>query len=101
MKTPTEAEITRDIRKLLKGLGVFHWKVWQGPMSSPKGVSDIIGIAPGGQFLAIEIKGKGKKPTPLQQQFLEAVKEDGGIAIVAYSVEDVIKGLGVEGRFLV
>lgn len=56
-----------------------------------KGMADIIGIAPSGQFVAIEVKVKPNKPTAEQQQFLETVWYNGGLAVVAYSLEDVQK----------
>lgn len=98
MKQQTEAEITRAIRSLLKTLGVWHFKHWGGPMSA-KGVSDILGIC-NGKFLAIEIKREGGTLTPEQQGFLDRVCKEGGTGFVARSVDDVIRGLGVQGRFL-
>jgi hypothetical protein len=107
MKQSTETEITSSIRGALKMLNVFCWKQWQGPMSQPKGVSDIIGILPkgiagsdGGRFLAIEVKRPGGKVSPHQEQFIERVNRIGGLGFVAYSVEDVINRLGVRDRFL-
>ena len=107
MKQQTEAEITASIRGVLKMVNVFHWKAWQGPMSQPKGVSDIIGILPkgvaasdGGRFLAIEVKRPGGRVSPHQQQFIDRVNRMGGLGFVAYSVEDVITRLGVQDRFL-
>ena len=107
MKPQTEAEITTSIRGVLKMLNVFHWKAWQGPMSQPKGVSDIIGILPrgiaastGGRFLAIEVKRPGGRVSPHQQQFIDRVNRMGDLGFVAYSVEDVITRLGVQDRFL-
>ena len=67
-------------------------------MSSPKGISDIIGIYKG-RFLAIEVKRDNQIPTPLQQAFLDEVKANGGIAILARSAKDVIEALGLEGKF--
>ena len=49
------------------------------------------------RFLAIETKAKGKKPTAEQQWFLDMVRADGGIGILAYSVEDGRRGLD-DGR---
>lgn len=46
-------------------------------------------------FLAIEVKRPGTYPTPAQAAFLETVKAAGGIAIVARSVEDVRRALGL------
>lgn len=57
------------------------------------GASDIIGCLPDGRFLAIEVKRKGEKPTPEQLAFLSRVAQAGGVALVAYSLDDVIQGL--------
>lgn len=55
------------------------------------GSSDIIGVHKDtGQFLGVEVKQPGKKPTALQQEFMKAINYYGGIAIVATSVDDVI-----------
>jgi hypothetical protein len=99
MKPPTEAEITSAIRALLKSLGVFAWKNWSGPMSSPKGIADILGCWKG-RFVAIEVKRPGGRISQEQERFLEAIRRHGGIGFVARSVEDVIESLGVQDRFL-
>lgn len=52
------------------------------------GSSDIIGIAPDGRFLAIEVKTLTGKVTQEQQRFIDAVNRAGGIAGVCRSVED-------------
>lgn len=45
-------------------------------------------------FLAIEVKADAKKqPTDLQQAYLDGVRQAGGCAFVARSVEDVVRGL--------
>lgn len=54
------------------------------------GGSDLIGIYKG-RFLALEVKMPGKKPTPEQENFLRVVRENGGIAGVVRSVDDVKK----------
>lgn len=97
-KETPEGQLTKQIRKVLRLLHVYHWKQWQGIGSGMPGVSDILGIYKG-RFLAIEIKAPGGRLSPAQKIFLDNVKEEGGVAILAYSVDDVIKGLGVEGRF--
>ena len=88
----TEADITTRIRNYLMIRRIFHWKVWQGPMSQPKGVSDIIGCYKG-RFLAIEVKKPGGKLTLMQAKFLAQVEDAGGIAFVARSLDDVINKL--------
>lgn len=54
------------------------------------GASDIIGIAPDGRFLAVEVKTDTGRPTKEQLNFIAAVNRAGGIAGIARSVEDAI-----------
>ena len=56
-----------------------------------KGGADIVGIAPCGRFLAIEVKTKTGRPTNDQLRFIEAVKRAGGIAGIARSVDDALQ----------
>jgi len=87
---------------VLKACKIFHWKQWQGPMSQPPGVSDILGIYQG-RMLAIEVKKEGwKPPTPGTKQwkhyqnqikFMNNVIREGGISFFAQSVEEVIEKL--------
>lgn len=61
-----------------------------------KGVSDILGvIGPKGRMLAIEVKTpkRRKNLTEHQLHFLQSVRDYGGIAFVATSVDDVIREL--------
>jgi penicillin-binding protein-related factor A (putative recombinase) len=97
-KPQTEKEITAAIRSFLKARGIFHYKQWQG-LGSQKGVSDIIGIYKG-LYMAIEIKTKkaikcpgrcNHKTCRSQKAFLSEVRLAGGIAMVARSVNDVIR----------
>ena len=91
-----EADITKQIRDVLDLKGIWYWKQWQGPMSEPKGVSDILGCHKG-RMLAIEIKAPGYHPSQDQIVFIDNVIAAGGIAFVAYSVEYVIRELEIEG----
>ena len=54
------------------------------------GSSDLIGIAPGGRFLAVEIKTPTGKATPEQMRFIEAVRARGGIAGIARSPAEAL-----------
>ncbi len=67
-----------------------------------KGISDIIAILkPQGQIMAIEVKTpKRKNNLSIHQKiFMEEVQKQGGISLVATSVEDVIKRLkDIEGN---
>ena len=90
----SEKQITDNIRKFLKIKRVFHWKQWQGPMSQPKGVSDILGTYHG-CLLAIEVKTATGKVSPHQERFIKNVNDNGGIAFVARSVDDVRRALEI------
>jgi Holliday junction resolvase len=84
---PSEKDITREIRAYLKIRGIFHWKAWQGLGSTP-GCPDILGIWKG-KMLGIEVKGGRGYLTEIQQQFIDRINTEGGVAFVARSVDDV------------
>lgn len=98
-----EKSIENEILSFLKRNGIFAWKNESvGIYDAKKGVfrrknsihrivgtSDILGIFYQ-RFLAIEVKSKTGKLSDAQCAFLEAVKNNGGIAFVARSVDDVI-----------
>lgn len=103
-----EKDVTKQIRGVLRTLGIFHWKNWSGPMTYPKGIADILGIY-NGKFLAIEVKREGwepPEPTNLQaykhfkeqQDFLISIRDNGGYAFFAQSVDDVIDRLGLQSK---
>ena len=113
-----ERDLQREILAFLERVpGVYVWKAGAGMFRVPgrrqmvrmgkKGVSDIVGwyrqyatcgpAAPVrvAQFLAIEVKRAGAVLTFEQSVFLDRVRDAGGIAIVAHSVQDVKQGLGL------
>lgn len=56
------------------------------------GSSDLIGIRKrDGRFLAIEVKKPGQNAKPHQQNFIDRIKEAGGIAGVARSIDEALK----------
>lgn len=57
---------------------------------SMAGTADITGCSKDGKFLAIECKIGKNKPTDLQNAYLEEIRKRGGIAIVAYNLDDVM-----------
>ena len=61
--------------------------------SPNRGISDIIGILPSGQFLAIECKAPKAKPTREQADFIEIISRMGGKAFIATSIDDVKREL--------
>jgi hypothetical protein len=58
--------------------------------SSINGIADIIGIAPGGRFLAVECKSDRGRQTPSQREFQKRVEYAGGLYVLARGVEDLI-----------
>lgn len=54
-----------------------------------RGCSDIIGQTICGKFLAVEVKVPGNTATEEQQNFLDKVNKNNGLACVAWSVNEV------------
>lgn len=107
---PLEKDIQSAILKFLQLHRVFAWRQNSGAMTgsykgksrfvrftSITGVSDIIGMTHNGRFIAIEVKRKNGKLRPEQEQFIDKVNQNGGLAFVARSVDDVETALRKEG----
>ncbi|GIW83233.1 MAG: hypothetical protein KatS3mg105_5040 [Gemmatales bacterium] len=58
-----------------------------------RGVSDILGVLPDGRFLAIECKLDKRPLSYDQKRFLDQVKSNGGLALVARSLGDLKSNL--------
>lgn len=93
----TETDVQREILEAVQAAGVFAWRNNTGRRGGVsyglKGSADIIGVLPDGRFLAIEVKGP---KTPVRQEqwdFLDKVADNGGLAMVARSVDDVVETL--------
>lgn len=98
----TEQDLVNQIKEYLNYKGYFVWRNNTGAFKNAKGgffkfgmvgSSDILGVAPGGRFIAIECKKKGNKLSDHQGDFITRIIKMGGIAIVAFSLEDVINNL--------
>jgi hypothetical protein len=104
-----EKDVKAGILSYLKARGVFAWNNHRGAgkmthggfvqWGGPKGASDILGILPGGRFLAIETKRtKGSYGvTDEQREFLDKVASMGGLSFHARSVNDVVTALAEGG----
>jgi len=55
------------------------------------GSADLIGIAPDGRFLAVEVKTATGRTTEAQDRFIAAVLRRGGRAGVARSASDAVR----------
>lgn len=102
---PTEAQTQKVILEYLQGIKhYFCWRNNTGVMNTPSvgnaksrfirfgkvGSGDILGMTHSGRFFSVEVKRKGNKPTDFQMEFMNRVKQEGGIALIAYSLDDVI-----------
>src|SRR5690625_4700962 len=95
MKTKSEKRIEHQIRQYLDSLGAWHIKT-HGNMFSRAGTPDIVACI-NGRFVAIEVKRPGGVVSPLQAANIELIKKAGGIASVAYSLEETEGILQDEG----
>jgi hypothetical protein len=108
---PTEAQVMASIRTAMQ----YHpavaacWRInsgsaWlkgKGGQERPvkfhdiAGCSDLIGILKGGRWLAIEVKRPSTRndTTPAQDAFLDRIERAGGVAFVAWSVDEAMRRL--------
>ena len=95
-----ESDIQRLIMLALSEAGCLIWRNNTGVLKNAAGIpikfglcvgsSDLIGIAPGGRFLAVEIKTPTGKATPEQMRFIEAVRARGGVSGIARSPAEAL-----------
>jgi hypothetical protein len=92
-----EGNVLADIKQYLAARGIFFFRFNTGRRGGVsfgiKGAPDIVGILPGGRFLAIEVKGPGGKASIDQLQVLGDIAKNGGVAFVAFSIDDVARHL--------
>lgn len=80
----------QDIQaKIIKWLQARGFWVVKTIVTNRKGVPDLIACSPDGKFVAIEVKAGRNKTSKLQDYHVEQILNRKGIALVAYSVEDV------------
>lgn len=97
---PGEAAIQREVLRYLHARGILAWKAGSGAIRlqhkdkvryavfGTVGASDIIGLLPGGRFLAVEVKKATGRLSIGQRIFLEDVAKRGGVAMVVHSVAE-------------
>ena len=61
-----------------------------------KGLSDLIGYTPDGQFFALEVKTPAGRASKDQIRFIESTYRSGAIAGFARSVDDALRIVGIE-----
>ena len=100
-KVRSEANVQGDCMIALSEAGCVIWRNNTGVLPDKTGRpirfglcvggSDLIGIAPDGKFLAVEVKSAIGQPTDAQVRFIDAVRAKGGRAGIARSAEDAVK----------
>ena len=92
-KNPKESSLQKAIIDHLNKIGFLAWrnntgafggeykgKKWYVKFGIP-GSADIFAIVEKGRFLGIEVKRKGRLPSPQQNAWMQMIREAGGIAI--------------------
>ena len=109
MSEPESAVLSGCLR-YLKAMGIYHWRnnvgaVRLGPGRfthfGKKGSSDILGVLPGGRFLAVECKAPGGRLSPEQKQFIAGVRELGALALTVRGwreLDEALLGAGYVSR---
>nr|DAN47242.1 MAG TPA: Nuclease [Caudoviricetes sp.] len=93
-----EKKVENKIKKWLKDRNYWFFKV-HGSIFQPAGIPDVLACI-NGKFVAIEVKRtKGGTVSPLQKAQIAKIKENGGIAGVASSMEGFLEILK-EGKLL-
>lgn len=87
----SEKRIENSIQRFLDSIGAYHIKN-HGSIYSRSGTPDITACV-NGKFVAIEVKQPGGRVSPLQAAHIELIKQAGGVAFVAYSLEEAKKNL--------
>lgn len=80
MALKPEVKVKRRVIEILKHYGAYYFYPVTGGFGA-SGVPDII-VCFEGRFIGIECKAGTNKPTALQEQNLERIKNSGGIALV-------------------
>ena len=99
--TVRESVVLHDCLRYLKKRGIFAYRqntgtLWTNgqPVSfGYPGSADITGILPDGRRLEVECKSATGRQSEKQKKFEEKIRTNGGIYILARSVEDLEHGL--------
>ena len=87
-----EKKVENQIKRYLDSLGAYHVKI-HGSAYMPAGTPDILACVRG-RFVGIEVKKpKGGVVSALQKLKIKQIRNAGGVALVATSVEEVEREL--------
>ena len=74
--------------QIMRRGGMSQWMRFGFP-----GCPDVLGQLRDGRLLAVECKRPSGKPTAEQESFLKCVNANGGVGLIARSVDDVLEVL--------
>jgi hypothetical protein len=95
MQITTEKQFQEEVRRLAKECG---WLVYHqyNSMKSPAGFPDLVMVHPAsGRLLCIELKIRGKDPTPAQQAWLDALSQVRHVAAEVWRPDDFARILAL------
>lgn len=95
MAVQKESLVVNKIKDYMIKQGAWGFKYHGGALSKV-GVPDLI-FCFKGRFVGIEVKQGNGKPSKIQLHQIELIKQAGGIAFVAWSLEGVLEELEKEG----
>jgi len=89
MPRQPESRLARRIKKYLQdeGAAVFNIHGGDNPFQEV-GIPDLLACYRG-QFIGLELKLPGEKPSPRQEVVLRRIRKAGGIGTVVHSVDEV------------
>jgi hypothetical protein len=95
----SESYIQKNILAYLSLRNIWAWR--SNNLAVPgrrfigePGLPDIVGMLPGGRFLGIEVKTKTGKQSDDQKAFQARCEKEGGLYILARSLDDVMEVIG-------
>lgn len=98
----SESAVQRACLQYLRVMGILHWRNSAVPVrgrryTGLRGLSDICALIRG-RFLAIECKSTTGDQREEQRRFQLRVEAEGGVYVLARSVDDVIRAVEEAGR---
>ena len=79
--------------KIIQWLEARNYYVVKTMVTSKAGVPDLLVCSPHGRFIGIEVKKPGGLLSKLQEVNLRKIRDRQGVAIVADSLEEVVRQL--------
>jgi hypothetical protein len=86
---PTEKQFLQAVRELATLLGWRYYHTWNS-LHSPAGFPDLVLVRPP-RVLFVELKVRGRKPTPAQQEWLSLLQQCPQVEVYLWTPESEIE----------